>query len=92
MGRAYILQEAIKWMEAGEFFARVAKLIPEDLGEGLRAKEEHAWCQSQAGRMEDGVTGLQSVLEVLDRLEDRETDSARCLWRLGKCHWDMGGL
>jgi superkiller protein 3 len=91
MGRAYILQAAQKWSDAGALFARVVNLIPEDLEHGLRAKEEHAWCQSQADGMDRSVPTLQSVLGALSELVDRDLDCARCLWRLGKCHWDMGG-
>jgi superkiller protein 3 len=91
MGRAHILQSMDKWDEAGTLFAKVTQLVPEDLENGLRAKEEHAWCQFHACDVQSGIAGLKSVLEVLKGLNDRDLDKARCLWRLGKCHWEMGG-
>ena len=91
MGRAYILQAAKQWSDAGALFARVAELIPEDLDEGIRAKEECAWCLSQAHDPEGGATVLKAILDTLDQLEGREADQARCWWRLGKCYWNMGG-
>jgi superkiller protein 3 len=87
MARGYILQAACQWTEASEFFSHVIKLIPDDLQEGLRAREELAWCQIQSHDYENGMDGLKRVLE----LQDRSSDQARCLWRLGKTHWEMGG-
>jgi superkiller protein 3 len=91
MGRGYVLQYMDKWVEAGTLFAKVAQLIPEDLEIGLRAKEEHAWCQFHTHNIENGVAGLKDVLNILDSIDDRNLDNARCLWRLGKCYWEMGG-
>lgn len=91
MARAYVLQYMQKWKDAGSLFARVAQLIPDDFGDGLRAKEELAWCQFQAEDAEFGMSCLKSVLGVLENLDEREEDKARCLWRLGKCHWELGG-
>ncbi|KAH9947609.1 TPR-like protein [Amylocystis lapponica] len=90
MGRAYVLQHARKWTEAGELFERVAQLLPDDLDQGLRAKEEQAWCRAMNHDLEGGANALQEVLAVLDAVEDREDDQARCWWRLGRCYWDMG--
>jgi superkiller protein 3 len=91
MGRGYILEYMSKWDEAGSLFAQVTQLIPEDLENGLSAKEENAWCHFQTQDIESCVTGLKNVLDVLDNLDDRDLDKARCLWRIGKCHWEMGG-
>ncbi|KAK7692824.1 hypothetical protein QCA50_004459 [Cerrena zonata] len=90
MGRAYILQFAQKWTQAADLFSEVARLLPEDVDNGLRAKEEFAWCNVEAGDADSGSTGLKEVLELLDPLENREADQARCWWRLGKCYWNMG--
>lgn len=39
-----------------------------------------------------GAEGLQAVIEMFgDDVEGREENKARCLWRLGKAHWEMGG-
>ncbi|KAJ6558576.1 superkiller protein 3 [Mycena vulgaris] len=91
MGRAYILQHGKRWGDAAELFASVSNLLPGDLQLGIRAKEEHAWCQSQAGALEQGIQGLEDVLAVLTELEDADAESARCLWRIGKSYWDIGG-
>jgi superkiller protein 3 len=91
MGRGYTLQYINKWDEAGPLFAKVAQLIPEDLENGLHAKEEHAWCQFQARDIDNGMAGLKNVLNILDSLDNRDLDKARCLWRLGMCYWEMGG-
>ncbi|KAF7375997.1 Antiviral protein [Mycena sanguinolenta] len=90
MGRAYVLQHEKRWDDAAELFSRVSDLLPEDLELGIRAKEEHAWCQSQAGEVEVGIQGLEDTLAVLMELEDAKDDCARCLWRIGKSYWDMG--
>ena len=91
MGRAYVLQYMEKWNEAGTLFTKVTQLVPEDSEDGLRAKEEHFWCQFQARDIQSAISGLKSVFDALDGLDDRDLDKARCLWRLGKCHWEMGG-
>ncbi|OBZ66566.1 Superkiller protein 3 [Grifola frondosa] len=90
MGRGFILQHAGKWADASKAFARVVELIPDDFGQGIRAKEEYAWCQAKLHDLESAAKALQDVIYVLDELEGREDDKARCWWRLGVCHWDMG--
>ena len=92
MGLGYVLQHAKKWEQAQTMFARVSELIPNDLGEGLRAQEEAAWCRAQAHDPDTGAKELRAVLNELDELEDRELDQARCWWRLGKCQWDLEGI
>ncbi|KAI0082004.1 TPR-like protein [Panus rudis PR-1116 ss-1] len=90
MGRAYVLQYAKKWSDAAELFSRVVQLIPDDMDDGLRAREELAWCKAQSGDPDGGAKALREVLDTLDTLEGREHDQARCWWRLGKCYWDIG--
>lgn len=92
LDRGYILQSAKKWSEASDAFARVAELLPEDLDDGLRAKEELTWSKAQIADPDSGAKGLKAVLEILDTLEGREYDQARCWWRLGQCHWTMEGM
>ncbi|PCH43840.1 hypothetical protein WOLCODRAFT_138620 [Wolfiporia cocos MD-104 SS10] len=93
MGKGSILQHSGKWSDASELYAKVVKLIPDDLEHGIRAKEEHAWCLAKfdGGKLEDAMTDLRAVATALDHLEDREEDKARCWWKVGKCLWDMGG-
>ncbi|GBE81379.1 Superkiller protein [Sparassis crispa] len=90
MGRGFVLQRAEKWAEAGELFNRVAHLIPDDRNHGIRAKEEQAWCQAKRHDPEGGSKALAAVVTVLDELDGKDADKARCWWRLGKCYWDMG--
>lgn len=91
MGRAYILQHAGKWSAASGEFSRVVELAAEDLDDGLRAKEELAWCYANDHLLKDAASLLKDVLSQLDELERRDEDRARCWWRLGKCYWDMNG-
>lgn len=90
MGRGYILEALKRWDDAAELFERIAQALP-DVGDGLRAKEEQAWCRFQVHDGETAISGLKLVLDVLDGLENRNEDKARCLWRIGKCHWEAGG-
>ncbi|KAF8070280.1 TPR-like protein [Lyophyllum atratum] len=90
MGRAYVLQAASKWEEAAAFFARVVELLPDDLNEGLRAREENAWCRCQLQDLEVGIAILKDIVDTLKDQDGRDEDTARCLWRLGKCYWGMG--
>lgn len=91
MGRAYILQRSGKWSDASTVFSRVVELAAEDLDDGLRAKEELAWCYANDHLLKDAASLLKDVLSQLDELERRDEDRARCWWRLGKCYWDMNG-
>ena len=91
MGRAYVMEAAQKWDEAVECLKQVVSILPDDHDDGVRAREELAWCQSQQGDLADAVEALSEVKVTLDGLEGRELDQARCLWRIGKCYWDMGG-
>lgn len=92
MGRAYILQASKDWDAAAGLFLRVNELMPDDVGEGVRAREEHAWCTLQQGNGDLAANELKSVSEVLDHLDGREVDQARCWWRMGKCAWQTKGL
>lgn len=92
MGRGFILQHAKRWDDARSLFTTVNGLLPDDVHEGLRAREEAAWCQAQAQDAHGGSEELRGVLAVLDPQEGRELDKARCWWRLGKCQWELGGI
>lgn len=91
MARAYILEALERWDDAAKLFEKVAQILPEEMSDGLRAKEEQAWCQFQVHEGDTAISGLKEVLDVLEGLEDRDEDKARCLWRIGKCHWEAGG-
>ncbi|KAH9485295.1 Superkiller protein 3 [Psilocybe cubensis] len=93
MDRAYILQAASSWAEAGAVFVQVSSLLSEHSEIGMRAKEESAWCKCQLGQYEAGGEELHHVLDALNNLEGEEynSDRARCLWRIGKCNMDIGG-
>ena len=85
MGRAYILQASKDWGTAAELFLRVDELLPDDVDEGIRAREERAWCILQQGNGDVAANELKVVSEILDDLDGREVDQARCWWRMGKC-------
>ncbi|KAG6908388.1 hypothetical protein DXG01_004817 [Tephrocybe rancida] len=91
MGRAFILQAAQKWDDAALLFAKVDELLPEDHSDGLRAREENAWCRCQVDDVDDGIAILQTIVGTLQNLDDRGEDTARCLWRIGKSYWDQKG-
>ena len=91
MGRAYILQASRDWNAAAQLFLRVYELLSDDVNEGLRAREEQAWCALHQGREDEAADALEAVSEVLDNLEGREMDQARCWWRMGKCAWQTEG-
>ncbi|KZV61771.1 TPR-like protein [Peniophora sp. CONT] len=86
MGRGYIMQRKGDWEEAAKMFG----CVPDEHDEGVRAREEEAWCAVQLGRLDEGVVGLESVLAQLEDLEGKDEDRARCLYRLGHAHWEMG--
>lgn len=88
MGQAYILRDAGRWADAAEVFSEVAKLAPDDAGHGLRAKEEYAWCHCQIGHTQKGLLTLNEVLKALEQKDTCNSDCARCLWRIGQCHWN----
>lgn len=91
MGKGFILQHAKKWSDASAFFNKASQLDPNGFELGIRAKEEHAWCEAMRGNLRVAAEELQSVIDVLDGLEGREDDKARSWWRLGRCDWEMGG-
>ena len=91
MGKGFILGRAKKWADASIVFARVVQLISDDMDHGIRAKEEHAWCEMMCGHPEVATDELQSVIDVLDKLEGKTEDKARCWWRRGRCYWEMSG-
>ena len=91
MSRGYVMQHAKKWEEGSGLFHRAAELRPDDLQDGLRAREEEAWCKVKAHDPDTGEKSLVAIVELLDAEEGREADKARCWWRLGKSRWELGG-
>ncbi|KAK7056865.1 Superkiller protein 3 [Paramarasmius palmivorus] len=65
MGRGYIYEQEKRWEEASETFERVTQLLPDDLDDGLRAREEHAWCLGQAGDLPSAISLLKGVMQTL---------------------------
>ena len=91
LGRGHVLRDARKWDDAVAVFCKVVELLPDDLKDGLRAREERAWCLLQRQEAAEAEKEFLSVVEVLDREEGRETEAARCWRRLGQCRWDLEG-
>ncbi|KAF5351978.1 hypothetical protein D9756_007386 [Leucocoprinus leucothites] len=90
-GYAYILQTAADWIPAAEQFGKISGLLGDDLADGLKAREEQAWCHWQATHDEADIESLKGILDALNDLENRDQDAARCLWRIGRCYWDQEG-
>ncbi|KIY52714.1 hypothetical protein FISHEDRAFT_69529 [Fistulina hepatica ATCC 64428] len=92
MGRGYILQAEKQWDEAADVFQRCVSLTGEDSVDHIRAAEEAVWCQSRtADGLVTATDDLKTILVTLEALPERSVDRARCLWRIGTCHWDMDG-
>ncbi|KAF9267372.1 superkiller protein 3 SKI3 [Marasmius fiardii PR-910] len=91
MGQGFVFSEAQNWSEAEKVFERVTQSLLDDNFDALRAREEHAWCLSRLGKLHEGVTLLEGILQSLNDHEGTEHDRARCNWRLGKSYWDMAG-
>lgn len=90
MNRGYVMQHAAKWGEAIKAFQQVTKLVPDDVHDGLRAREEYAWCMVQSHNALEGEDILTTIVDILDNKKDQERDKARCWWRLGRARWDLG--
>ncbi|KAA1474268.1 superkiller protein 3 [Dentipellis sp. KUC8613] len=90
MGRGYILEHSCTWSEASNYFIRVIELLSEDTDDAIRAKEEHGWCRVQLGDLTGGAEQLRSTIDMLEDVEGKEEDRARCWWKLGRAFWDMG--
>ncbi|KAG9316442.1 superkiller protein 3 [Chiua virens] len=88
IGRGYVLQYTGRWEEAEGLFTKATSLLSPGTPKSIRAKEEGAWCLSKV----QITQGVQALKEVLNDLQGEEygMDRARCLWRIGKCCWDMG--
>jgi superkiller protein 3 len=93
MGHAFVQQAALNWKDAGATFDLVFSIIPDDVNLGLRAREEGAWCKVQINLCEVGLVDLQQVSDALNGFDDdkRNSDRARCLWRIGKCYMLLTG-
>lgn len=85
----YILQRADRWEEAERVFSKAIARLPADVPKRLRAREECAWCLCRI-RIAEGVQALREVLRDLEG-EKFKFDRARCLWRIGRACWDLGG-
>lgn len=91
MGRGYILEYSGRWREAQKLFEAAGHLLAGDNDDGLRCKEEYAWCIGQSGNKSRCIELLREVIGILEGLEGTKHDLARALYRLGVCRWDLGG-
>ncbi|KAG8917885.1 Superkiller protein 3 [Tulasnella sp. 418] len=94
MARGYILEHAQKWQEAIGVFDQVIKLLGmNDLGVGLEAREERAWCRMHESPSQRSIGNeeLKEVISALETLEGREEEKAKARWRVGWSLWNMGG-
>ncbi|KAJ3567050.1 hypothetical protein NP233_g6613 [Leucocoprinus birnbaumii] len=87
-GYAYILETAGDWIPAADQFGKISRLLEDDVVDGLKAREEEAWCRWQATHDEADKQTLKGILDILNDLEERNQDAARCLWRIGKSRED----
>jgi superkiller protein 3 len=92
LARAFILQAEQKWREANAIYLHAADLLSQDSHDRSRAIEEAAWCQYHCGEQSAGLASLQRILAVLSNVVGKESDRARCLWRIGQCYWGMNGV
>ncbi|KAI9442528.1 TPR-like protein [Lactarius indigo] len=90
MGRGFVFQYAVKWLEAASCFSRVCGILPEERRERIRAQEEQAWCEVQLNHFDKAIVELRRVIELLDDKEDSNEDKSRSYWRLGRAYWEMG--
>jgi hypothetical protein len=91
MAQGTIFQYENKLTDAEAIFWKVVQLNP-DHETKLRALGERAWCiVQQTGRTQEGISELNSVLEILDREEGKSEEKATVWWRIGKSLWDSGG-
>jgi superkiller protein 3 len=91
MGKAYILRDHEQWKEASDLFQKVSSYLPDDSKELLRVREEQAWCAFHTTFDKIEVVHLVEVHATLQQSQERHLDSARCLWRIGRCEWLLQG-
>jgi superkiller protein 3 len=99
MGKGYIFLGESRFSEAREQFEQAleierAKRLSEDQVRSdldLEATECVGWSMIKEGRLEEGRQMLLDMVEVLDRDEARNQDSARVWTRIGQAEWQMGG-
>jgi superkiller protein 3 len=87
----YIFQSSGQWTKAEHEFSQVITNSDDPIL-AIRAQEEKAWSQARAGDISSGMAGFKTVLEYLYGSESNGHDKARCLWRLGYCHWNLTGM
>jgi superkiller protein 3 len=73
-------------------FGKIALLVLDTSDDSLKAKEEQAWSHWQATHNDIDIQSLKCVFDILDGLDEREHDAARCLWRIGRCLWDQTSM
>jgi len=94
--RAQVLQTAGDWPAAKELFQSILDQGGDER-EMVSAREEVAWCLVNEGKLTDGRSILEEVVEMRDSRweesgkEDEALPRARAWWRLGKTEWMIGG-
>lgn len=99
MGKGYIFLGEGRFSEAREQFENalqvergkriVADQAPSNLE--LEATECVGWSMIKEGRLEEGRVKLLEVVDVLDKDDSRNQDSARVWTRIGQAEWEMQG-
>lgn len=100
MGKGYVFLGEGRFSEAREQFEQAleierAKRVSEDQVRSsldLEATECVGWSMIKEGRLEEGREMLLEMVEVLDKDESRNQDSARVWTRIGQAEWQMGGM
>ena len=91
MARGSILQVAKKWDDAVGIYTKVIGLTVDKESTKSVAEEEHAWCLIHIGDMDTAAGELQHVLDIAEESDESDLRKAKILWKLGQCHWKMGG-
>jgi superkiller protein 3 len=99
MGKGYVFLGEGRYSEAREQFELAldiekSKYLAVDQAISnveLEATECVGWSMIKEGRLEEGRSKLMEVVDVLDKDESRNQDSARVWTRIGQAEWEMQG-
>lgn len=90
LSKGYVLQYSQRWKDAEAIFNRLLQLEPE-YDVQLETREEKAWCIVKDGRLLEGIEEYRTVIEDLEKEEDKSDKKAQAWWRLGQAYWSLGG-